>query len=110
MAQRMACIVLEEIRKEVGRPQLMALASTVQNSTPEHLPTSVEKCIDDMLNLGSRYINIEGAMGRGICLVLGCDLPESQYVIYVLPMSASPALIATAGISSCQRKDPYSIR
>jgi hypothetical protein len=73
----MACIILEEMCREFGRPRLTALATTVQISTAENCPIDIEKHIDDMLNLGSRYINIETTMGRGICLILGCELPES---------------------------------
>jgi hypothetical protein len=77
MAQRMACIVLEEMCKELGRPLLIALATAVRITTAENSPINIEKYVDDMLNFGSRYINIEATMGRGVCLILGCELPES---------------------------------
>jgi len=75
----MACIVLEQMCREVGRPRLTALATTVHFGMTENFPINIDKHIDDMLNLGSRYINIECTMGRGICLLLGCNLPESHW-------------------------------
>jgi hypothetical protein len=33
--------------------------------------------VETMLDFGSRYKNMEVTLGRGICLVLGCELPES---------------------------------
>lgn len=79
MAQRMACIVLEEMCRELGRPALTALAATVHVGMAQSFTVDIEKYVDDMLNLGSRYINIEATLGRGICLVLGCELPESHW-------------------------------
>jgi hypothetical protein len=78
MAQRMACIVLVEIHREMGRPSVTDLARTVQMNDPAGLPPlDVEKTLDAMLDHGSRYKNIEAALGKGICMVLGCYLPES---------------------------------
>ena len=103
----MACIVLEQMCREVGRPRLTALATTVHVGMTENFPINIDKHIDDMLNLGSRYINIECTMGRGICLLLGCNLPESQYVPRI---SVSPMLTATVGPSSSRRKAISSTR
>jgi hypothetical protein len=73
----MVCIVLEGMCKELGRPILIALATAVRITTAENSPINIEKYVDDMPNLGSRYINIEATVGCVICLILGCELPES---------------------------------
>lgn len=78
MAQRMACMVLVEVHREMGRPLVTDLARTVQMNDPVGLPPlDVEKTLNAMLDHGSRYKNIETTLGKGICLVLGCSLPES---------------------------------
>lgn len=78
MAQRMACIVLVEIHKEMDRPSVADLARTVEMKNPAGLMfPDVEKTVDAMLDHASRYKNIEAALGKGVCLVLGCHLSES---------------------------------
>jgi hypothetical protein len=78
MIQRVACVVLELLHREVGRAHLALLTSSVRITTTSGAdPLTLEKCIDDMLNFGSRYINIEAAVGSGFCLAVGCQLPES---------------------------------
>jgi hypothetical protein len=78
MIQRVACVVLELLHREVGRPQLALLTSSVRITTnSDSDPLTLERCIDDMLDFGSRYINIEATIGRGFCLAAGCQLPES---------------------------------
>lgn len=78
MALRMACIVLVEMHREMGRPSVANLARTVEMKDPAGLlPSDIEKTVNAMLDHGSRYKNIEAALGKGICLVLGCYLSES---------------------------------
>lgn len=79
MAQRIACIVLLELHSDFGKPTVAALAHTVTTGAGSALPPmDIEKTVKDMLGHGSRYKNMELALGPGICLVLGCALSESQ--------------------------------
>ena len=41
-------------------------------------PADIKEKIDDMVNAGSRYINIEKRLGLGAALVLGTNVPESM--------------------------------
>lgn len=78
MAQRITCIVLVELQRKTGMPTAADLAQTVVMSATIQLPPmDIEKAIKAMLDHGSRYRNMEKALGMGICLVLGCYLPES---------------------------------
>lgn len=78
MVQRVACVVLELLYREVGRPLLPLLISSVRIATTlDADPQPLQKSIEDMLDFGSRYINIEAAIGRGFCFAAGCQLPES---------------------------------
>lgn len=78
MAQRIACIVLVDIRDLMGRPPIDVIACAVHvahvvDVSAEDIKRTVEKMID----CGHRYNNMERRLGRGICLSLGSDLPES---------------------------------
>lgn len=77
MVQRMSCVVLELLFREIGQPVLPILTSTVRITSNDTDAINLENCINDMLNCGSRYINIEAAIGRGFCLAAGCRVPES---------------------------------
>ena len=105
----MACIVLELMYRELGRPPLSVFASAIQIDMVGGAPVAVEKHVGDMLSHGSRYLNIEANLGHGICFVLGCDLPETQYVI-VTRTTVLLVLIKTVGTSYFRRKMPLSIK
>jgi len=61
-------------------PTAADLAQTVvMTATVELPPMEIEKTVKAMLDHGSRYRNMEKALGTGICLVLGCYLPESYW-------------------------------
>ena len=78
MAQRITCIVLVELQRKTGMPTAADLAQTVvMTATMELPPMEIEKTVKAMLDHGIRYRNMEKALGTGICLVLGCYLPES---------------------------------
>ena len=77
----MACIVLELMYRELDRPQVTAFVSAIQIGMAGGTPVGIQKHVEEMLNRGSRYLNIEANMGVGICFVLGCDLPETKYVL-----------------------------
>lgn len=78
MAQRITCIVLVELQRKTGMPTAADLAQTVvTTATMELPPMEIEMTVKAMLDHGSRYRNMEKALGIGICLVLGCYLPES---------------------------------
>lgn len=78
MAQRMACIVLVDVHTGMGRPSSGCFANTTQVGQIVGLSSKdVEKTVDAMLDSGHRYKNMEIALGKGICLTLGCDLSES---------------------------------
>jgi hypothetical protein len=75
--RRMACIVLVEVHREMGRPSVIDLVRTVQIKGSVDLPLlDFEKTLNAMLDHSSRYKDIEAALGKGICLVLSCYLPE----------------------------------
>ena len=98
MAQRMACIVLLDVHLAMGKPTVTALTQTVTACASDALPPmQLEKTVKDMLDHGSRYKNMELALGPGICLVLGCQLSESQCVY--LPIKHSCLLTFEAGRS-----------
>lgn len=78
MAQRITCIVLVELQRKTGMPTAADLAQTVvMTATMKLPPMEIEKTVKAMLDHGSRYRNMEKALGMGICLILGCYLPES---------------------------------
>lgn len=78
MAQRIACIVLVEFQKVTGMPTVFDLSRTVEISPAMEIPPmEIGKTVKAMLDHGSRYKNMEKELGVGICLVLGCQLPES---------------------------------
>jgi len=76
----MACIVLLDVHLAMGKPTVTALTQTVTACASDALPPmQLEKTVKDMLDHGSRYKNMELALGPGICLVLGCQLSESHW-------------------------------
>lgn len=79
----MCCILLVEIRKRIpGRkPSARETAEALceLGLFPDSKPAKVEATIEEMENRGHRYLNLENALGRGVCFVLGTDLSESQY-------------------------------
>lgn len=78
MAQRIACIVLVKFQRLAGMPTMTDLTRTVEiNPAMKIPPMEIGKTVEAMLDHGSRYKNMEKELGVGICLVLGCQLPES---------------------------------
>lgn len=64
----------------MGRPSSGCFANTTQVGQIVGLSSKdVEKTVDAMLDSGHRYKNMEIALGKGICLTLGCDLSESYW-------------------------------
>lgn len=74
MAQRMACIALVELDKELDQRSFDSIARAIGQ---RYTGKDVQKTVEAMLDFGSRYKNLEASLGKGICFILGCDLPES---------------------------------
>lgn len=49
----------------------------------------VGKTVKEMLDAGSRYVNLEKSLGIGVVFILGKDLAETVY--YVLSPRLNPA-------------------
>lgn len=64
--------------RELDRPPVSDFIALIHISVVGGAAVAVQKHVEDMLNRGSRYLNIEANMGRGICFILGCALPETQ--------------------------------
>lgn len=64
--------------RELGRPQVATFAAAVRIGRAGDPPGAIQKYVEEMLDRGSRYLNIEAKLGSGICFVLGCSLPETQ--------------------------------
>jgi hypothetical protein len=81
MAQRMACVVLADVLNcNTGRHiDVDMIVSSVHAQRSLNLAAQdVIRVVEKMVDWGHRYRNLEIALGKGICLVLGCDLSESQ--------------------------------
>ena len=78
MVQRIACIVLVEIRDWMGRPAVDDITDSVHVAQIVNVPAvDIKKIVVNMIDWGHRYKNLEKDLDRGICLSLGIDLPES---------------------------------
>ncbi|KAM0714508.1 hypothetical protein Q7P37_009802 [Cladosporium fusiforme] len=63
-----------------GMPTVTDLSRTVEFDTATQIPPmEIVQTVKAMLDHGSRYQNMEKELGVGICLVLGCQLPESYW-------------------------------
>jgi hypothetical protein len=78
LAQRMACIILGLTYRELDRPSITSFTSAIYIGMARGASASIQKSVENMLNHGSRYLNIETNLGYSICFVLEGDLPESQ--------------------------------
>ena len=81
MVRRLLCLLLVEpqIRKE----------EIHSRGTSEYFGglacEDVVKTAQEMEDAGSRYKNLERVLGTGIVFILGKDIPETQYVHYLVP-------------------------
>lgn len=77
MKQRMACIVLVDLRDEIGRPSIKdtaeLLLSTGILAGSRH---SAIATVNRMVDRGHRYRNLHLNVCDGLALVLGIALPE----------------------------------
>lgn len=78
MKQRLACLVLVEIRDSMHRPPIPTTAEMLRRESIILCDQeSAIKMIEDMLDAGHRYQNLEAKIHPGICLALGKASPES---------------------------------
>ena len=81
MKQRLACLVLVDLRDGVGRPSIEDTAALLWHNGI--IATSFEKAIKTvkaMIDDGHRYRNLQQHTADGIALVLGISLPEYWFV------------------------------
>lgn len=77
MKQRISCIVLVELRHELGKPPVEATVAVLKRLGVVTLPfVDAVKKIEAMIDAGHRYVNFEQEICAGICLALGTSLLE----------------------------------
>lgn len=82
MKQRVSCIILVDLRRELGKPPVEATVAVLRRLGVLTLPfDDAVKKIEGMIDAGHRYMNFEQEICPGICLALGKSLREYQYVI-----------------------------
>lgn len=77
MKQRIACLVLVELRDSLDRPSYELTAALLHRTGI--IPTSLSaasKTIKTMIDAGHRYRNLQRESSHGLALVLGISLPE----------------------------------
>lgn len=77
MKQRIACLVLVELRDSLGCPSYEHTAALLHDTGI--IPTSrstASKTIKTMIDAGHRYRLLQRDSSRGLTLVLGISLPE----------------------------------
>ena len=82
MKQRIACLVLVDLRDSMGRPSDEDTATLLCRTGV--IPTGYSaalKTIKAMVDAGHRYRNLQLEISPGLALVLGTALPEYWYVL-----------------------------
>ncbi|EMC97239.1 hypothetical protein BAUCODRAFT_444734 [Baudoinia panamericana UAMH 10762] len=83
MKQRLACLVLVELRDLIGRPSVETTAAILCSTGI--LAASFDhavKTTSTMIDAGHRYINMEKNIARGLALVVGTNLREYCWIKY----------------------------
>ena len=77
MKQRMACIVLTDLRDGIGRPTIVETADLLLavGVLAGHRSKAIA-AVDAMVDKGHRYRNLHQNVCTGLALVLGIGLPE----------------------------------
>jgi hypothetical protein len=75
MVRRLLCLLWIELQLGVDQ---VCFDASLQGSGGEMTAEEVRRIVKEMENAGSRYKNLEQALGSGIVFVLGRDLPENQ--------------------------------
>lgn len=76
MVRRLLCLLLVEPSVHQDGSQITHMAATEVGLNVQH----VLKTFEEMKDAGSRYRNLERALGTGVVFILGQTLPETQYV------------------------------
>lgn len=77
MKQRVACLVLVDLRDRIGRPSIEETASLLcRTGVIAAGEKRAIKIVNAMVDAGHRYRNLELNTSSGIALVLGTSLPE----------------------------------
>lgn len=78
----MLCILLVEVQRFLPghkhAAQEIARALCERGLFPDTTVGNVEKTLKEMERRGDQYLVLERALGKGICVVLGMQLSESQ--------------------------------
>lgn len=81
MKQRLACLVLIDLRDRIGEPSFEATAAYLCSAGVFSTSAAALAVFRKMIDAGSRYRNLETALGTsGVCLALGSGLSEGWYV------------------------------
>ena len=77
--RRCACVLLVEFQKRLGCVSDEETANTIiQLGNFNRNNEEVQKEIANMINCGTRYINLESSLGIGSCLIPGNHVAESM--------------------------------
>lgn len=76
MVRRLLCLLLVEPQIREKKIDLRVTSESFGDIPFE----TVLKTAQEMEDAGSRYKNLEQALGTGIVFILGKDIPETQYV------------------------------
>jgi hypothetical protein len=79
MVRRLLCLLLVELQSRRNIFYAEIAVALHRLNAAEYVHTEVENTVREMLDAGSRYINLENALGPGTVFVLGKDLSESLY-------------------------------
>ena len=108
MMKRCACILLVEFRRRFGCVSDEHTATTIiQLGNFGCDNAEIQKEIANMMNCGTRYINLDSSLGIGASLFLGNEVPESMYVFLCM---AFCQLTFAGGPRFCQNLDQCTIK
>jgi hypothetical protein len=79
MIRRCTCILLYEFQRRypllaLDHPQVVHSLTPIFNT---YTSSKLSQTIKHMMDVGSRFKNLEKFLGPGLALVLGCDIAES---------------------------------
>lgn len=82
MKQRIACIVLVDLRDGIGRPSVDETADLLlRTGIISTSRQDANKLVNSMIDKGHRYKNLQQGTSAGVALVLGISLPEYWWVV-----------------------------
>jgi len=81
MVRRCTCVLLREFQARhrqasLDNPAMVTCLSNLSACTPQEVGCTISHMVD----VGSRYKNLEKSLGVGVALVVGCQIADSTYV------------------------------